>query len=199
MTDKAKNVSQPKDYKLIVEKDVKIPMRDGAILYADVFRPDGGSRALSRHHEHRPVPEGPAVDSARGPGGESQSLSRLGNRQSRCGGARAAMPACGSTRAARANRPASRTRARTRRRVDFYDAIEWVAKLPWCSGNIGTLGRLVPRQLPVARGQPAAAVAEGDHSVGRARRSLPRPDVSRRHLRAWASCTPGSPPTWRTT
>ena len=24
--------------------------------------------------------------------------------------------------------------------VDFYDAIEWVAKLPWCSGSIGTLG-----------------------------------------------------------
>jgi hypothetical protein len=42
MTDKSKNISQPKGYKLIVEKDVKIPMRDGAILYADVFRPDGG-------------------------------------------------------------------------------------------------------------------------------------------------------------
>ena len=25
-----------------MEKDVRIPMRDGAILYADVFRPDGG-------------------------------------------------------------------------------------------------------------------------------------------------------------
>src|SRR5262245_9839674 len=30
MTDKEKNVSQPHDWKLIVEKDVKIPMRDGA-------------------------------------------------------------------------------------------------------------------------------------------------------------------------
>ena len=45
MTDKSKNISQPQDYKLIVEKDVKIPMRDGAILYADVLRPDtGGER-----------------------------------------------------------------------------------------------------------------------------------------------------------
>ena len=43
MIDKAKNVSQPKDYKLIVEKDVRIPLRDGAILYADIFRPDGGA------------------------------------------------------------------------------------------------------------------------------------------------------------
>jgi putative CocE/NonD family hydrolase len=24
--------------------------------------------------------------------------------------------------------------------LDFYDAIEWIAKRPWCSGNIGTLG-----------------------------------------------------------
>ena len=31
-------VSQPR-FKWIVEKDVKIPMRDGAILKADVFRP----------------------------------------------------------------------------------------------------------------------------------------------------------------
>ena len=40
MTDKSRNISQPQDYKLIVEKDVQIPMRDGAMLYADVFRPD---------------------------------------------------------------------------------------------------------------------------------------------------------------
>src|SRR5574342_1200802 len=37
------NVSQPREYKLIVEKDVRIPLRDGAILYADIFRPDGGA------------------------------------------------------------------------------------------------------------------------------------------------------------
>ena len=42
MADKAANVSKPRVYKLIVEKDVKIPMRDGAFLYADLFRPDGG-------------------------------------------------------------------------------------------------------------------------------------------------------------
>ena len=33
-------VSQPRDLKLIVEKDVQIPMRDGTLLYADIFRPD---------------------------------------------------------------------------------------------------------------------------------------------------------------
>ena len=33
-------VSQPRDLKIIIEKDVKIQLRDGTILYADVFRPE---------------------------------------------------------------------------------------------------------------------------------------------------------------
>lgn len=40
MTAENARVSQPHDYKLIVEKDVQIPLRDGTILFADVFRPD---------------------------------------------------------------------------------------------------------------------------------------------------------------
>ena len=35
-----KRVSQPRKCKLIIEKDVQIPLRDGTILYADVFRPN---------------------------------------------------------------------------------------------------------------------------------------------------------------
>jgi predicted acyl esterase len=35
-------VSEPREYKLIIEKDVQIPLRDGTVLYADLFRPDGG-------------------------------------------------------------------------------------------------------------------------------------------------------------
>ena len=41
MSEKPK-MSQPRDLPLVVEKDVKIPMRDGSVLIADVFRPDGG-------------------------------------------------------------------------------------------------------------------------------------------------------------
>ena len=33
-------MSQPKEHGMIVEKDVKIPLRDGGYLYADIFRPD---------------------------------------------------------------------------------------------------------------------------------------------------------------
>ena len=38
----AEQVSQPKPHQLIVEKDVKIPLRDGTVLYADIFRPETG-------------------------------------------------------------------------------------------------------------------------------------------------------------
>ena len=38
--DQKTRMSQPRDLKLIVEKDVLVPMRDGTLLYADVFRPE---------------------------------------------------------------------------------------------------------------------------------------------------------------
>ena len=69
------------------------------------------------------------------------------------------------------------------RRSITYDAIEWIAKQPWCSGNVGMLGISYHAAFAVARREPAAAVAEGDHAVGRARRSVSRPGLSRRHLR----------------
>jgi hypothetical protein len=40
MTAQAVKMSQPQDWKLIVEKDVPIKLRDGAIIYCDVLRPD---------------------------------------------------------------------------------------------------------------------------------------------------------------
>jgi len=41
----SKPVSQPRDLGLIVEKDVKIPLRDGTLLYADIFRPTAAPSA----------------------------------------------------------------------------------------------------------------------------------------------------------
>ena len=60
---------------------------------------------------------------------------------------RAATPACGWIRAAPASRRASPSRARYQEALDFYDAIEWIAKQPWCTGNIGTLGHFVSRDV----------------------------------------------------
>ena len=55
-TRKETKASAPQ-YKMKVEKDVDIPMRDGATLKADVFRPDGDG-------QYGHLPEGQALDSA---------------------------------------------------------------------------------------------------------------------------------------
>ena len=65
MSQKDEKLSQPR-YTMQIEKDVKIPMRDGAILYADVFRPDGGASAFPRSSTSG-LSERQAVDSAPGP------------------------------------------------------------------------------------------------------------------------------------
>ena len=38
-------MSQPKKHNLIVEKDVAVPLRDGSIIRADVFRPAFANKA----------------------------------------------------------------------------------------------------------------------------------------------------------
>ncbi|MEI7682507.1 MAG: hypothetical protein WCK07_24145, partial [Betaproteobacteria bacterium] len=42
MSNLESNLSPRRDCPLIVEKDVRIPMRDGTFIVADIFRPDCG-------------------------------------------------------------------------------------------------------------------------------------------------------------
>ena len=58
----------------------------------------------------------------------------------RCGGVRAATRWCAWTARGSGKSPGQSDPSSYAEAVDFYDAIEWIAKLPWCSGNIGTLG-----------------------------------------------------------
>ena len=74
----ATRVSQLRDHKLIVEKDVKVAMRDGTIIYADVFRPETTERVpvilnVSVYQKDK------LWVAARGPRGEGQSLHELGD------------------------------------------------------------------------------------------------------------------------
>ena len=133
------NVSQPRDYKLAVEKDVKIPMRDGAVLYADVLRPDGGAErfpaimTIGPYQKDRLwIPPADLEEKA-----NPYLAWETGNPLWWCprGYALVRVDARGSGKSPGPSDPNSYAEA-----VDFHDAIEWVAKLPWCSGNIGTLG-----------------------------------------------------------
>lgn len=123
---------------IVIEKDVAIPMRDGARLMADLFRPKDNAQVPAilnlgpyqkdklwiapdnLEEDHNPlmnwetvnplwwVPQGYAAVRVDGRG----SGKSMGNCE-----------------------PWSHAEA-----VDLYDAIEWTAAEPWCNGNVGLLG-----------------------------------------------------------
>ena len=123
---------------ILIEKDVDVPMRDGARLKADVFRPKG-RKAGTGAAQSRSVPERQALDSAQQSGGEAKSIDELGNRQPALVGS-ARIRGCarrwaGEWQIAGQCEPWSFAES-----VDFYDAIEWAAAQPWCNGNVGLSG-----------------------------------------------------------
>src|SRR5688572_2278282 len=139
MTTTSGKVSQPRDYKLIVEKDVKIQMRDGAILYGDVLRPDTGGERVPAIMNMGPyqkdrlwIPPDDLEEKA-----NPYLAWETGNPLFWCprGYALVRVDARGSGKSPGQSDPNSYQEG-----VDFHDAIEYVAKMPWCSGSIGTLG-----------------------------------------------------------
>jgi putative CocE/NonD family hydrolase len=139
MSDKAASVSQPKDHKLIVEKDVKIPLRDGTILYGDIYRPDCGAERIPVLMNMGPYQKDkvwippPDLEEAANPYLNWETA----NPMWWCprGYALFRVDSRGSGKSPGQSDPSSYQEA-----LDAYDAIEWVARLPWCNGNVGTLG-----------------------------------------------------------
>ena len=124
---------------ILIEKDVEVPMRDGARLMADVFRPQG-SRARAGAAQSRALPEGQALGHAGYAGGKAQPLHELGDRQSAVvGAARLCRRARRRARQRQVARPACEPWSLAEA-VDFYDAIEWAAAQPWCNGKVGLIG-----------------------------------------------------------
>lgn len=132
--------SQPSaaDYKLLIERDVDVPMRDGARLKADVFRPDDGGRF-------------PAILNL-GPYQKDKLWVPPANLEEKAtpnmnwetvtpewwvpkGYAAVRVDGRGSGKSPGQCEPWSLAEA-----VDFYDAIEWAAAQPWCNGNVGLSG-----------------------------------------------------------
>jgi uncharacterized protein len=139
MPDKLKNVSQSKDYKLVIEKDVQIPLRDGTVLYADIFRPDGGNERFPAimnitvyQKDKLWIPPADLEEKAN-PHMNWETV----NPEWWCprGYACVRVDSRGTGKSPGKSDPSSYQES-----LDFYDAIEWIAKRPWCSGNIGTLG-----------------------------------------------------------
>jgi putative CocE/NonD family hydrolase len=131
-------VSQPRKMKLIVEKDVQIPMRDGTLLYADVFRPN--------FKEKVPILFNTSVyqkDKVWSPPADLEEEANphmcweTANPMWWCprGYACVRLDSRGAGRSPGKSEPSSFQEA-----LDTYDAIEWLAKQSWCSGKVGMSG-----------------------------------------------------------
>ena len=131
-------VSQPRSSQLIVEKDVRVPMRDGAILFADVFRPDIDEKVpvimnTSVYQKDKLWMPPADLEEEANPYMNWEAV----NPQWWCprGYACVRLDSRGSGKSPGESDPNSYQES-----VDYYDAIEWIAKQKWCSGKVGLLG-----------------------------------------------------------
>ena len=109
----------------VVERDVRIPMRDGVRLAADVFRPAAEGRFPTLVHrtpyDRRRMEDAPTVYAAVGRGYAVVVCDVRG----RYGSEGDFVPYASEGR-------------------DGYDAIEWAAAQPWSTGDVGTFGLSYP-------------------------------------------------------
>src|SRR6516164_496299 len=123
---------------IVVEKDVDVVMRDGALLKADVFRPDDNGKFpailnLGPYQKDKLwiVPDTLAEAPSEWMNWETINPQWWVPR----GYAAVRIDSRGTGKSAGQYEPWSLAEA-----VDFYDAIEWAAAQPWCNGKIGLSG-----------------------------------------------------------
>lgn len=143
--------------KIVIEKDISIPMRDGTILKGDLYRPDG--------------PQKFPVLLNRTPYGKSGPMIRL-----------ALDPIRAALRGYNVLIQDCRGRYRsqgtwtcfTSETLDGYDTIEWAAHQPWADGQVGTWGSsymgvtqwLAATQTPPSLKAMAPALTASDYHNG---------------------------------
>jgi hypothetical protein len=125
-------------YKLLIEKDVDVPMRDGALLKADVFRPDDGGRFpailnLGPYQKDKLWVPPPTLEEKPNPHMNWETVNPEWWVPK--GYAAVRVDGRGSGRSPGQCEPWSLAEA-----IDFYDAIEWAAAQPWCNGKVGLSG-----------------------------------------------------------
>jgi putative CocE/NonD family hydrolase len=123
---------------ILIEKDVEVPMRDGARLIADIFRPRGAERvpALLNLGPYQKDKLWVTPDTL------AEKQNPLMNWETvnpewwvPRGYAAVRVDGRGSGKSPGQHEPWSLGEA-----VDFYDAIEWTAAQSWCNGKVGLTG-----------------------------------------------------------
>ncbi len=112
-------------YDTRTEKNVRIPMRDGVRLAADLFRPDaeGTFPALVEYHPYR------KDDISVPRNGPHLFFAERGYVSVRL-----------DVRGTGASEGVNTDEYLLQEQLDGYDAIEWIARQPWCGGNVGMFG-----------------------------------------------------------
>lgn len=121
-----------------LEKNVSVPMRDGAILKADVFRPtaDGKYPAILNLGPYQKDKLWVTPASLEETGNDFMNWETINPEIWMPEGyVSVRVDGRGSGKSEGQFDPWSFGEA-----VDFYDAIEWAAAQPWCNGNVGLLG-----------------------------------------------------------
>ena len=114
-------------------------MRDGTLLYGDIFRPDGGAERfpvimnIGPYMKDKVWVPPPDLEEAPNPYMNWETANPLW----RCprGYALLRVDTRGSGKSTGKSEPSSYQEA-----LDAYDCIEWIARWPWCNGNVGALG-----------------------------------------------------------
>ena len=129
--------SEPK-YKMTLEKDVDIPMRDGARLKADVFRPEGEGHFpvlinMGIYQKDKVWVPPPDLEEKPNPHMNWETVNpewwvprgyccvRVDERGS-------------------GKSPGQSVLYSAQEAIDFYDAIEWAGHQPWSNGRVATIG-----------------------------------------------------------
>jgi len=157
-------VSQPQ-YKVKLEEGIPIIARDGVELFADIYHPDAEGKfpallSLSPYGkdiQKLPVPERPS-DFFRGTGGIESGIPEyfvsrgyVHVRADHGGIGRSGRGYCHFGQ---------------KQQEDGYNIVEWIAKQPWCNGNVGMLGHswFAVNQYLVAAQNPPHLKAIFPHS-----------------------------------
>jgi predicted acyl esterase len=125
-------------YRLLVDRDVDVPMRDGARLKADVIRPDDGGKFpailnLGPYQKDKVWVPPDTLEEKPNPlmNWETVNPEWWVPRGYAC----VRVDGRGSGKSGGQCEPWSLQEA-----IDFYDAIEWAAAQPWCNGKVGLSG-----------------------------------------------------------
>jgi uncharacterized protein len=123
---------------IVIEKDVDVPVRDGAKLKADIFRPRSTEKVpailnLGPYQKDKLWVTPDTLEEKQNPYMNWETINPLWWVPK--GYASVRVDGRGSGKSPGQHEPWSHGEA-----IDFYDAIEWAAAQPWCNGKVGLNG-----------------------------------------------------------